>query len=221
MPNAFAKTLSLLFHPLLVATYMLIALLLLNPYLFGVNNLSGRLPLVGILLFTTFVMPVFMTFMLRQLDFVTSLKLEERDDRVATYIVTGFFYVSMTIFFMYYYPDMPNAYSAFLLGVTIALFVAFLLNLFLSVSTHAVGMGALVAMLFATIWQFSHGLIVFNLGGWGIVQINSVLLFLIVALFAGLVGTARMKLRAYSTQDLLGSYLIGFLTQLIALRIMF
>ena len=37
-----AQIISIIFHPLLVLTYMLILLLLVNPYLFGVNNLSDK-----------------------------------------------------------------------------------------------------------------------------------------------------------------------------------
>lgn len=221
MPRSFATLLSVLFHPLLIATYMMLALLLLNPYLFGVNNMLDRLPLVGILFFTTFVMPLFMTLMLKQLDFVSSWTLETREDRIATYIVTGFFYVSMTVFFLYYYPDIPNAYSSFLLGVTIALFASFILNLFIPVSTHAVGMGGLLAMILLTLFQFNYGTMRFNLGDQGILFIHPILLLLVVCFFTGLVGTARMQLRQYNTQELLGSYLLGILAQIIALRIVF
>lgn len=221
MPKILAQILTVFFHPLLIATYMLVLLLLLNPYLFGVGNIAGQFSLIMILFFSTFFMPMVMILMLKQLDFISSLKLENREERIAPFIFAGFFYISMTVFFIYHHPDVPNAFSAFLLGATIALFASFLLNLFIPISTHAVGMGALLGMVFTTIWQFSHGLVFINLGSWGVLQINAILIFILISLLTGLVGSARMKLRHYTLQEMYGSYLIGFFAQIVALRIFF
>ncbi|NJK84018.1 MAG: hypothetical protein HC912_09645 [Saprospiraceae bacterium] len=100
MPRIIAKILTILFHPLLIATYMLVFLLLLNPYLFGVGNISSQLSLIMILFFSTFFMPMVMVLMLKQLDFISSLKLEKREERIAPFIFAGFFYVSMTVFLL-------------------------------------------------------------------------------------------------------------------------
>ncbi len=221
MPKILAQILTILFHPSLIATYMLVLLLLLNPYLFGVRNIEGQYSLIMILFFSTCFMPMVMVLMLRKLDFIASLKLANREDRIAPFIFAGFFYISMTVFFIYHHPDVPNAFSAFLLGVTIALFASFLLNLFIPISVHAVGMGALLAMVFVTIWQFSHGLVFINIGSWGGLQVNAIVIFLFIALSTGLVGSARMQLRHYTLQEMYGSYLIGFFAQIVALRIFF
>ena len=220
MPRKLAYLLSIAFHPLLIITYMLMLLLLLNPYLFGVGNMAARLSLILILLFSTFFMPVLMVMMLKQLELIESIELKNREERIIPYILTGFFYIVMTVFFMYH-PDMPNAFTSFLLGTTIALFVAFFINLFSKISVHAVGMGGLVAMTIITIWQFSYGAVVIYLGELGSLQINSVIIFAVIVLLAGLVGTARLSLKAHEPNDLYGGYLVGFIAQFVALRFMF
>ncbi|MEM9886987.1 MAG: hypothetical protein AAF849_13925 [Bacteroidota bacterium] len=220
MPRSLAYLLSVVFHPLLIVTYMLTFLLLMNPYLFGVNNITEQFSLVIILMFSTFFMPVLMVGMLKKLELVSSLELEDRQERIIPYILTGFFYIVMTVFFMYH-PDMPNAFTSFVLGTTIALFVAFFINLFSKISAHAVGMGGLVAMVLISIWQFSHGIISLNFGNFGAIQINAILLLVLVTLAAGLVGSARLRLEAHIAQDLYGGYLVGFIAQFIALRFIF
>lgn len=209
-----------MFHPLLIVSYMLTFLLLMNPYLFGVSNITEQFSLIVILMFSTFFMPVLMVGMLKKLDLVQSLELQDRQERIIPYILTGFFYIVMSAFFMYH-PDMPNAFTSFVLGTTIALFAAFFVNLFSKISAHAVGMGGLVAMVVISIWQFSHGIISLNISDFATIQINSILLLTFVVLAAGLVGSARLKLEAHVPQDLYGGYLIGFASQFIALRFIF
>ena len=59
MLRFFAQFISVVFHPLLMLTYMLILLLLVNPYLFGVNNIGDQLSRVLILriFLSTFFIP--------------------------------------------------------------------------------------------------------------------------------------------------------------------
>ncbi|MEL6720245.1 MAG: hypothetical protein AAFP82_16160 [Bacteroidota bacterium] len=220
MPRSIAYLISVVFHPLLVVTYMLIILLLMNPYLFGVNDITEQVSLIIILLFSTFFMPVLMVGMLKKLDLVESIDLKDRQERIIPYILTGFFYIVMTVFFMYH-PDMPNAFTSFVLGITIGLFMTFFINLFSKISAHAAGMGGLVAMVIIAIWQFSHGVLLINFGEFGAIQLNAILLLVAVVCIAGLVGTARLKLDAHTLQDLYGGYIVGFIAQFIALRFMF
>ncbi|MEL6945304.1 MAG: hypothetical protein AAFO82_21845, partial [Bacteroidota bacterium] len=88
MPRSIAYLISVVFHPLLVVTYMLIILLLMNPYLFGVNDITEQVSLIIILLFSTFFMPVLMVGMLKKLDLVESIDLKDRQERIIPYILT-------------------------------------------------------------------------------------------------------------------------------------
>lgn len=220
MTKTIAYFLSVVFHPLLMATYMLVILLFLNPYLFGVNNISEQWSLVIIMMLSTVFMPALLVIMLKHLEVVPSIELENREDRIIPYILAGFFYVVMTTFFAYH-PNMPDAFTAFMMGATIGLFLAFFINLFSKISAHTTGMGGLVGMVLITVWQFSSGAFSIRLGTIGILHANSYLLLMLVILIAGLVGTARLRLEAHEQQDIYGGYLIGFMSQIVAYRIMF
>lgn len=212
-----ARVISFVFHPLFSVSYILLLLLTVNPYLFGVNHLSDQMPLVFLLVFSTVLIPGLSVIMMKALGLVQSLELEDKTDRIGPYIITGVFYLWMVINFRNN-PNIPDLFASFMLGATIALFLAFFINLFSKISAHAVGMGGVVAMTAILLSIYSYSNIHFSLGALGTLEISLTTVFLLSVFLAGAVGTARMWLGAHNIQDLLGGYMVGMAGQLIALR---
>ncbi|MBK7873054.1 MAG: hypothetical protein IPJ74_21470 [Saprospiraceae bacterium] len=198
-------------------TYMLALLIIVNPYLFGVNSVSDRISQLILLriFLSTFFIPLIAISMLRTTGLVSSFSLQNSKERIGPYIITGVFYLWMFRNF-YGNSQMPTAYTVFMLGATIALFMAFFINIFSKISVHTVGMGSLLGMVIITVWLFSYD--TFTLGNWNLTM-NMILV--ITVLIAGLVGTARQILHTYAPVDLYGGYLVGLLAQFIALRFIF
>jgi membrane-associated phospholipid phosphatase len=117
--------------------------------------------------------------------------------------------------------QVPNGFSAFLLGAAIGLFIAFFINIFSKISAHAVGMGGLLGMVVITLLLFSHDTFLVHLGAIGIYEVSMYWVLMLTVLLAGLVGTCRLILQAHEPTDLYGGYLVGFVSQFIALRFMF
>ncbi|MFN7119061.1 MAG: hypothetical protein ACK4TA_19845 [Saprospiraceae bacterium] len=212
-----ARIISAIFHPLLMPTYMLALLLMVNPYLFGVSGLGdlvSRLLLIRIFL-STFFIPMIAISMLKLTGLVQTYELLNKQERIGPYIITGIFYIWMFRNFLEN-PQIPTAYTTFMLGCTIALFLAFFINIFSRISAHTVGMGALVGMVLITLWQFSYD--TFHLGSW---ELNMKPVLIVTILAAGLVGTARQALHKYEVTDLYGGYIVGLFSQFIALRFLF
>jgi hypothetical protein len=219
---ALARLISLLFHPLLIMTYMLVLLLMVNPYLFGLSSLSekpGQMLLLQVF-FSTFFIPAFAMLMLRFLGLVPSLRFRERTDRIIPYIITGVFYLWMFYNFLNN-SQVPDAYASFALGATIGLFLAFFINIFSKISAHTVGMGVFIGMVVITMFLFSYGYFTVDLRSLGSWRLNMILILLVTLLIAGLVGTARQMLEWHEPIDLYGGYLIGFAAQVIAFRFIF
>ncbi len=222
MLQMLARIISYLFHPLLILTYMLVLLLLVNPYLFGVSSISeplSRLLILRIFL-STFFIPAVAVSMLRLLGLVSSVELKDRHERIVPYIITGIFYLWMFQNFLYN-PQVPTAYTAFVLGATIGLFLAFLINIFSLISAHAVGMGGLVGMVVITMLLFSYDTFTIDLYWFGAFQLNMNIILMVSIVLAGLVGTSRLLLSAHNSLDLYGGFLVGFAAQFIALRFLF
>lgn len=217
-----AHVFSVVFHPLLIVTYMLIILLLVNPYMFGVNDLTdGRSKKLILLIFlSTFIIPAFAVFMMKALDMIDSLQMKTKSERIGPYIVTGILY--MWLFQnLLNNPEIPSAYKVFVLGATIALFVGFFFNLFTKISMHALGMGGLLGMIIITSLLFSYGSFIFSVGPFGVIEMSMNALLMIVIMLCGIVGTSRLLLNAHNLQDLYSGFIIGMGAQFLALKILF
>lgn len=206
-----AQLISFLFHPVFILSYAYILLALYNPYLFGESSASKIFKIApgrdkGLwflnLFFFSCVIPILGIAMMKGLGVIKSIRLQDQEDRKLPYILTGMFYISM-VAQQGYDSVLPIEVKIFSLGATIALFLAFFINLFNKISMHGTGMGGFMAMILIIIFR-SH-----NAGS---------TLFVAAAIACGLVGTARLVLGAHKPNDLYGGYLIGFFSQFFALN---
>jgi hypothetical protein len=212
-----ALALSGLFHPLLIPTYMYVLLMVVNPFLFGSNDFGNEraiLTLVMMVLYTA-VIPMVSVLLMVALNMVSSVMMAEKTERIGPLLLV------MVLYFWVYYNlsqsnDVPTIFSAFLLGVVIALAVAFVINVMDKISLHTVGMGGLVGMLMITMGLFgANGIAI---GG---MTVGLGLMLLVGVLLAGIVGTARLALGAHDTVQIYSGYIVGFVAQLVALKFYF
>lgn len=212
-----ALILSGLFHPLLIPTYMYVLLMVVNPFLFGSNDFGDQraiLTLVMMVLYTA-VIPMISILLMVALNMVSSVMMAEKSERIGPLLLV------MVLYFWVYYNlsqsnDVPTIFSTFLLGVVIALAIAFVINVMDKISLHTVGMGGLVGMLMITMGLFGANGIAF--GG---VTVGLGLLLLGGVLLAGIVGSARLALGAHDSVQIYAGYIVGFVSQLVALKFYF
>lgn len=217
-----ARILSYIFHPLLVLTYGLVILIMIDPFAFGVNRIQApgsKLLLLRIFL-STFFIPTMAILMLYFLGMVKSLRLEDKMDRTGPYIITGIFYLWLLRNF-WNSSLIPSVYTTFMLGITIALFLAFLINIFSKVSIHAAGISALIAMVMITMLTQYHNILAIPITQGRYLSTSLLYLLLALLLIAGLLGTSRMYLQKHEPSELYGGYFIGFVSPFIALQVMF
>lgn len=216
--NGFVDRLALIvsgiFHPLLIPIYMLTILILVNPFLFGRNDIDMIFITVAI---NTLILPIVAVAVMRGLEMIDSFMLEDRMERIGPYLVVLILYLWMYFNFAGR-GTVPLAYTAFTLGMVIALSVSFFINVFSKISAHAVGMGGLVAMILITMLYFDEQGLKLALGSLGDYRMSLSLLLLIFILIAGFVGSSRLRLKAHIAPEIYGGYLVGFVSQLIALQ---
>lgn len=169
-----------------------------NPYRFGgLESLKGQMLLLYILGYTIIV-PVIILFIMQKMNFFSSIQLKQRAERLLPYMMMIFFF-----FFAYLAigkTDYDPAFSQILLGASLVVMAAYIINvLFFKISAHALGVGALVAIV---MYSMSFSL-------------YQVAPFLVLAiLIAGLVGTSRLYLNAHEPRDIYWGYLLGYFIQL-------
>jgi hypothetical protein len=215
MQKGIALFFSYIGHPLLALFYMLLLLMACNPYAFGIRSMAE--PKAVVLLVSvfaiTFLIPGFGVALMKPLGLIKSLHLDDKQDRTGPYIITGVFYLWLVknLLSLGY---LPALFVAFALGATISLFLAFFINIFLKVSAHAAGMGGFVTMLLITLFRYPDATLgIPAFGGTFMVGFGVVLALGI--LFAGLVGTARLALKAHSPAELYIGYGVGCVAILI------
>ncbi|WMX12018.1 MULTISPECIES: hypothetical protein [unclassified Aureispira] len=208
-----ATIISIIFHPLFVLSYAYVLLAYFNPFLFGEASTErifafGKVTSKGLwfvhLLSFSCIIPMVGVLLMRALGMVQTLSLTTQDERKIPYILTGVFYMAMVA--QNSTTGLPLEIKIFTLGATIALFIAFFINLFTKISMHTVGMGGFLAMIIIIIAR-SYG--------------GAEFLFIFGILSCGLVGTARLLLGSHQVSDIYGGYFVGFLAQFVALNYMF
>lgn len=218
--KALALLISLVFHPLWWPSLGLYLLLVLNPYLFGVNSPDGRSTLLLQVFVLTFILPVISILLMKKLALINSIQLKDRMDRIGPYIVTMIFY-----FWLYLSirrdADVPLVYNIFIFGGLITLSMIFLINIFMKISAHTAVMGGLLAMTWITFNVFSHEIIAVELPVQGLTTLPWKTALIWVMGLAGLVGTSRLYLRAHTLKEIYSGYLLGFVAQWVAFKILF
>ena len=212
-----ANAISWIFQPLLMLTYMLILLLLVNPYLFGVNGVNDSRILILQVFITTFLLPGFAIFMMWRLKLIKTVEMRDKQDRTGPFIATGVFYL-WTFRSALADSNIPTAFLIAILGATLGLFACFFVNIFFKISLHATGVGGFLGMVLITMWLYSYGSFTVNLPIVGSSEISINLVLMLSLLMTGLVGTARLILHAHSPKEIYSGFAMGLLCQLIALK---
>lgn len=190
---------------MLMPTWVLLILLAINPFAFGVNGFDDRktFPLILMIFFSTFLIPAAGILMLKPLGFIDTYQMETQKERHGPYIISAIFYLWVLKNVMTK-GILPELYTSFLLGATLGLLLAFFVNIFFKISAHGIGMGGLVMALLFTGWRW--GSTSLPLGPFSL-SLN-LILWIAVAI-AGMVGTARLVLKAHEPGQVYSGFLVG------------
>jgi hypothetical protein len=109
----------------------------------------------------------------------------------------------------------PPLYSKFVLGATIGLFFAFFCNIFTKISAHTTGAGGFAAMMLFTAYDWGEAALMVPTP-LGTLQLTFLAIAALAFVFAGLIGTARLALKAHTTSDLWRGYLAGIAAVVLA-----
>lgn len=217
MLRVIAKIISYVFHPIFTLFYIFLALKVISPvhFLFGHNRefLAVHFLVFGMSVF----FPLISVLAMRLSGLVPNFHLENSQERIGPMIATIIFYVWLFLNYRQFDKG-PEIFEANILGATIALGVAFVINNFSKISLHATGVGGLVgaAIIFRFVidrWSYD-----IQLGGNTLALSPNTFLCGVIVL-AGVVGTARLYLKAHRPQDIYGGYMVGFMAQVLAYRL--
>ena len=191
--NRIAVIISTLFHPLLMPVYGML-IIFSAPTLFGYLPFSVKKILFFIVLVNNVLLPLSLMPYFRYRNIISSWMIEERKERRAPMITTSLFYLVTAYIFLRF--QIPLFIKYFVLVSAIMSIAVTIINFWWKISVHAVGSGALIALVVILSIKMHTPLTWF---------------FVPVILASGLVMSSRLWLNSHSPVEIWLGFLLGVL----------
>lgn len=195
-----AQVISVIFHPLFIpfiGTWLVIET---HQMKFAAFDHTGIFRLYASVVSNMIILTGFTIVILKLIHFISSIRLPTQRDQVIPYIATMTFYF-WAFLVMKHQDQIPPELTAFILGCFIAVVLAFISNVKLKISMHALGMGGLLGLMFCFFSDTSF---------------NIALPLIIIILAGGIVCTSRMILGEHTLREIYLGAMFGIMAQLIA-----
>src|SRR5690606_960031 len=148
MTNSFAKTISVLFHPLLMPTYCLIILFQLNTYITFTLPKNFQHLLLLLVFMNTAIFPISIIVFLVRKKILSSIYLNTKKERLFPFIMTFVFY-GFTYFLLKQINFLPQPIYSLIFGAALALLLCIIINFWKKISIHMVGASGLLGGFYA------------------------------------------------------------------------
>ena len=203
-----ASLISVLFHPLMMLTYMLILMLAVNPFMFGYTRIAEADTLILMVFLTSALIPLIAILVMKGIGWVGSLQMPDRHERIGPYIVTGVLYLTL-----YLHLAKAKAFPQLLLiatlGSVIALFAGFLFNNFRKVSMHATAAGGLIILSFLLYTTYSTPTFLIHLPGGADLECSTAAVLYTALLLGGMICSSRLIIQKHSPGEVYTGLVIG------------
>lgn len=165
--------------------------LLPSDFIYQDNFIPWRI--LAMLLTSTVFIPITLLLFLTKLGTIKSMRIEDQKERSWPLLLTALIYFCS--FYIIQGKGIPVFIQLFLLGATLGVLFSLVINLAWKISLHMIGVGGLCG-----------GIVVIVLLSGG----GSALLLMSLFVVAGLLGTARLYLKAHSPAQILAGFMAGF-----------
>ncbi|MCB0804597.1 MAG: hypothetical protein KDC05_02305 [Bacteroidales bacterium] len=198
METRFARIISVVLQPLLVPFYSLLIIFGLNTYISLVIPVQAKQMILALVFITTFLFPAIFIFLLYKRRIITTLQMENRNERIFPMIITNIFY--FLTFHMIRQMQLPDIYLRLFFGSAVVVLFTMVISLFWKISAHMTGFGGLLGSLIGLSQTIQY-----NLAGWVVIAI----------VCCGLVGFARLKLKAHTQTQVYAGFMSGMVIMLL------
>lgn len=196
MNRSLAQLLSVVFHPLLLPTYLFAFILYYMPASMFTLPLESRWVVMTMIILSTFVVPGIGAYAMVRMGYLDNLAMEKREQRSLPLLFTGACY-GVTAYLLYNTSALDEIFF-FVMGLIAAsVFLTYFVSLFWKVSAHSVGLGGALGLLMVLNRLMPDG---------------SITMAIIVAIIvSGAVLSARLALHAHTPAQVYAGYGAGLL----------
>jgi len=200
-----AQIVSVVLHPLLVTTYLVLVFRFFMPGFLLVSQDNMNV-IVAFVFLLTFILPTANLLVLRFFGNISSLALYHRGERLTPFIFIGLIYVVATVFFFWRLSFLVNLNKVMLI-VTVMIGIATVVTLFFKISIHSLAMGGVAGILLP-----------FNQAN----ETGALLVPTAVALaLTGAVMSARLALHAHTFREVWHGAWVGLLIGITGVILLF
>ena len=195
-----AKILSTLFHPLIMPVIGLLIIFNTDSYINYAIPDELKTAVVLLVGTSTFIIPLLISLLLLNRKFISSLEMETQKERIIPYAFTIVFYV-FTLYMLNRAPLPPIIFN-FVIGATLSVILAFVINMKWKISAHMIGIGGLIGALICISIMLE-------------IYITPYIVFALIA--AGLVGSSRLILKAHTQLQIYVGFAVGMICQVVTI----
>lgn len=200
-----AKFISVVFHPLLLTTYLVIILSYYFPSMLMIRK-ENRMVIVGLVFVFTFVLPAVNLVMLRAFGNIQSLTLQSRRERILPFVFISLLYLLVTFLFYFKLPFSAN-FNKLMMIISALVVVSLMITLFYKISIHSIAMGGGIGILLP-LNQVTE-------------QMSLLWPTAFTILATGLVMSSRLLLDAHTPREVMYGSVVGFVVGFFGMIILF
>ncbi len=196
MPRILANLISYVFHPLVLATYLVAILFFFAPTLLQPISTDSITAVILMVFLLTFFIPLLSIAMLKITKSISSFKLENRQERVMPFIFIAVYY-GLTTYLFTYKLRMSDVLIVIFACIAIVILIVALISTKYKISAHAAGAWGVAGFLMALNFKFPG---------------NELLIPLSVSFVcAGAISSARLALNAHLPGEVGFGAVLGFI----------
>lgn len=157
---------------------------------------GSKIPVLVVTFFFTFVLPALNAFILLKMGRIRSMEMETTQERTLPYLSTAMYFFALL--YLFYTRNFPMVFVLMVAGAGISVLLTLLINFKWKISAHSIGIGGLIGGVFGISLRL-------------MIDFRMILYLLIFC--AGLIGFARLKLKAHEPSQVYSGFLLGFLAE--------
>ena len=206
--NLLARIISILFHPLLMATYLFLLLSIALPAALEPVQISSHRGFILLIFIVTFLLPALNIGIFKMFGSIKSITMVDRSERIIPFSFISILYGIVTyLFYSKFRVGLNDNVLKFLMIIDILVLMATLITIFYKISVHSLA-----------IWGFLGVLFPLNkVSEDGSLFIPTIVLIVV----AGFVMSSRLQLNAHTPREVLAGAMVGFATSFTGMIILF
>jgi hypothetical protein len=206
--NFLARVVSVLFHPLLIPTYLFGILALALPSALAPIQPSAHLKFILMIFIVTFVLPLFNVAIFKFFGTVDSFTLENRKERILPFTFVLVIYIAITyLLYSKAQISLDDNFLKLMIVMDLLGLASLIATLFFKVSVHSIGIWGLIGIMMPlTKMSEVNALFYVSLG--------------LIAL-AGIIMSSRLLLGAHNSREVMWGSVIGLATSVTGMLFLF